>query len=216
MRVINMQDTAALYGFLTVGTMMAITPGPNMLYVISRSMAQGRRAGLISLGGVLIGYLFYMLGAAFGVTAFFQTLPYAARVLGAGGAAYLAYLGWHAIRPGGQSPLQIRGQLPLEGPGKLFVMGASTSLLNPKLAMIFLTLLPQFIDHQRGDVLQQSLLLGSLLITVFALVNGSMALFSGRIAHFLASRPAWLLVQRLLMGGTLLALSAEMAVQAWR
>jgi hypothetical protein len=84
MGVINMQDTAALYGFLTVGTMMAITPGPNMLYVISRSMAQGRRAGLISLGGVLIGYLFYMLGAAFGITAFFQTLPYAARVLGRG------------------------------------------------------------------------------------------------------------------------------------
>jgi hypothetical protein len=106
--------------------------------------------------------------------------------------------------------LQIRGQLPQEGPGKLFVMGASTSLLNPKLAMIFLTLLPQFIDHQRGDVLQQSLLLGSLLITVFALVNGSMALFSGRIAHFLASRPAWLLVQRLLMGGRCL-----LSVRKW-
>lgn len=216
MGVIKMQEAASLYGFLTVGTMMAITPGPNMVYVISRSIAQGRRAGLISLSGVLIGYLFYMFGAAFGITAFFQTLPYAARVLSAGGAAYLAYLGWHVIRPGGQSPLQIRGQLPQERPSKLFLMGASTSLLNPKLAMIFLTLLPQFIDYQRGHVLQQSLLLGSLLIVVFALVNGSVALFSGRIAQFLSCRPGWLLVQRLLMGGTLLALSGEMALQAWR
>lgn len=211
-----MQDAAALYGFLMVGGMLAITPGPNMVYVISRSIAQGRRAGLISLGGVLIGYLFYMFGAAFGITAFFQTLPNAARILSAGGAAYLAYIGWHAIRPGGQSPLQIRERLPQERPSKLFVMGASTSLLNPKLAMTFLTLLPQFINRQHGHVLQQSLLLGSLLIVLFALVNGSMALFSGRMAQFLSGRPGWLLAQRLLMGGTLLALSGEMALQAWR
>jgi threonine/homoserine/homoserine lactone efflux protein len=211
-----MQDAVSLYGFLTVGGMLAITPGPNMIYVISRSITQGRRAGLISLAGVIIGYLFYMFGAAFGITAFFLAVPYAAQVLSAGGAAYLAYLGWHAIRPGGHSPLQIREQLPRERESKLFVMGASTSLLNPKLAMVFLTLLPQFIDHQRGHVLQQSLFLGSLLIVLFALVNGSMALFSGNMAQFLSRRPGWLLVQRLLMGGTLLALSAEMALQAWR
>jgi hypothetical protein len=124
---------------------LSITPGPNMIYVISRSITQGRRAGLTSLGGVVVGYLFYMFGAAFGITAFFKTQPHAAQILSACGAVYMGWLGWNAIRPGGRSPLEIREQLPREHAGKLFAMGATTSLLNPKLALIFLTLLPQFI-----------------------------------------------------------------------
>src|SRR5579864_5316386 len=145
MESLTMRDPVSLYGFLAVGGMLAVTPGPNMIYVMSRSIAQGRRAGLISLAGVMLGYLFYMFGAAFGITAFFLTVPYATRVLSAGGGAYLLFMAWHALKPGGRSPLQMR-DLPAERPGRLFVMGAATSLLNPKLAMIFLSLLPQFID----------------------------------------------------------------------
>jgi threonine/homoserine/homoserine lactone efflux protein len=185
-----------------------------MIYVISRSITQGRRAGLTSLGGVVVGYLFYMFGAAFGITAFFRTQPHAAQILSACGAVYMGWLGWNAIRPGGRSPLEIREQLPREHAGKLFAMGATTSLLNPKLALIFLTLLPQFIDETQGRVLEQSLFYGGLLIAMFAGVNAGMAIFSGSMANFLARKPAWLLVQRLLMGITLLALSAEMAIQA--
>jgi len=194
--------------------MMAITPGPNMVYVMSRSIAQGRRAGLISLAGVMLGYLVYMLSAALGITAFFLTLPYAARTLAATGAIYLIYLSWQALKPGGRSPFQLRA-LPREGDGRLFAMGASTSLLNPKLAMVFLTLLPQFIDHQRGHVLWQSLQLGSTLIVLFALVNGLMALSSGGMASFLLRHPRLMRLQRGLMGGILLVLATEMARQAW-
>ncbi len=209
-----MQDLSSLYAFLVVGGLLSITPGPNMIYVISRSITQGRRAGLTSLGGVVVGYLFYMFGAAFGITAFFKTQPHAAQILSACGAVYMGWLGWNAIRPGGRSPLEIREQLPREHAGKLFAMGATTSLLNPKLALIFLPLLPQFIDEIQGQVLQQSLFYGGLLIAMFAGVNAGMAIFSGSMAHFLARKPAWLLAQRLLMGITLLALSAEMTVQA--
>ncbi|MCE2745431.1 MAG: LysE family translocator [Burkholderiales bacterium] len=209
-----MHDLNSLYAFLVVGGLLSITPGPNMIYVISRSITQGRRAGLTSLGGVVVGYLFYMFGAAFGITAFFKTQPHAAQILSACGAVYMGWLGWNAIRPGGRSPLEIREQLPQEPAVKLFAMGATTSLLNPKLALIFLTLLPQFIDESKGQVLQQSLFYGGLLIAMFAGVNAGMAIFSGSMATFLARKPTWLLAQRLLMGITLLALSAEMAIQA--
>lgn len=209
-----MQDLSSLYAFLVVGSLLSITPGPNMIYVISRSITQGRRAGLTSLGGVIVGYLFYMFGAAFGITAFFKTQPHAAQILSACGAVYMGWLGWNAIRPGGRSPLEIRDHLPREHTGKLFAMGTTTSLLNPKLALIFLTLLPQFIDETQGEVLQQSLFYGGLLIFMFAFVNAGMALFSGSMAAFLARKPGWLLTQRVVMGVTLLTLSAEMALQA--
>ncbi len=207
-----MREAASLYGFLMVGGMLAITPGPNMVYVMSRSITQGRRAGLISLAGVMLGYLTYMLGAALGLTAFFLTLPFAARTLSAVGAVYLAYLSWQALRPGGRSPFQLR-ELPREHSVKLLAMGASTSLLNPKLAMVFLTLLPQFIDHDRGQVLWQSLQLGTVLIVLFALVNGLMALSSGSMARFLLRHPRLMLLQRWLMGCTLLVLAVDMAHQ---
>ncbi|EDM83678.1 LysE family translocator [Limnobacter sp. MED105] len=209
-----MHDLSSLYAFLVVGGLLSVTPGPNMVYVISRSITQGRRAGLTSLGGVVVGYLFYMFGAAYGITAFFKTQPHATQILSALGAVYMGWLGWNAIRPGGRSPLEIHEHLPREHAGKLFAMGATTSLLNPKLALIFLTLLPQFIDETKSQVLQQSLFYGGLLIAMFAGVNACMAIFSGSIAEFLARKPAWLLAQRLLMGITLLALSAEMAIQA--
>ncbi|KVN42032.1 lysine transporter LysE [Burkholderia pyrrocinia] len=208
-----MHGTASIYGFLAVGGMLAVTPGPNMVYVMSRSIAQGRSAGLISLAGVMLGYLFYMFGAAFGITALFLSVPYAASVLGAGGAVYLFYLAWQAVKPGGRSPLEVR-ELRREQPRRLFAMGAATSLLNPKLAMIFLSILPQFINAQDGSVLRQSLMLGASLIVAFALVNGFVAVCSGGMATFLARRPGLLLAQRWTMGVMLFALGAHMAADA--
>ncbi|MFL9884640.1 LysE family translocator [Paraburkholderia agricolaris] len=208
-----MHGTVSIYGFLAVGGMLAVTPGPNMVYVMSRSIAQGRTAGLISLAGVMLGYLFYMFGAAFGITALFLSVPYAASVLGAVGAAYLFYLAWQAVKPGGRSPLEVR-ELPRERPRRLLAMGATTSLLNPKLAMIFLSLLPQFIDYQDGSVFRQSLMLGSLLIVAFASVNGLVAICSASMATFLSRRPGLLLAQRWMMGVVLLALGVHMTVDA--
>jgi threonine/homoserine/homoserine lactone efflux protein len=213
--LLNMHGTASIYGFLAVGGMLAVTPGPNMVYVMSRSIAQGRTAGLISLAGVMLGYLFYMFSAAFGITALFLSVPYAGSVLGAVGAAYLFYLAWQAVKPGGRSPLEVR-DMPREQPRRLLAMGATTSLLNPKLAMIFLSLLPQFIDYRAGGVLKQSLVLGSSLIVAFASVNGFVAICSGSMASFLASRPGLLLAQRWVMGCVLLALGGHMAIDAVR
>lgn len=202
-----------MYQFLAVGGMLAITPGPNMVYVMSRSIAQGRGAGLISLAGVMCGYLFYMFSAAFGITALVLKVPGASAILGAAGSAYLVYLAWQAVKPGGRSPFEVR-QLPQEPPLRLLAMGATTSLLNPKLAMLFISLLPQFIDHQRSDVFGQSLTLGSLLIAAFALANGSVAVASSGMARFLKRRPGLMLAQRWLMGAMLGGLGISLAVDA--
>ncbi|WP_186091350.1 LysE family translocator [Burkholderia gladioli] len=201
--------------FVAVGGMLAVTPGPNMVYVMSRSVSQGPRAGLTSLAGVMLGYLTYMFGAAFGLTAIFLTIHGAVRVLAAAGALYLLYLSWQAVRPGARSPFEVDAR-QAERPRRLFAMGAATSLLNPKLAMLFLSLLPQFIDYQAGDVFRQSMLLGASLVVAFAAVNGAVAIGSGSLAGFLAKRPNWLRAQRWVMGLMLFSLAAKMALDIWR
>ncbi|AQH01527.1 lysine transporter LysE [Burkholderia sp. KK1] len=210
-----MQDVGTMYQFLAVGGMLAITPGPNMVYVMSRSIAQGRGAGLISLAGVMLGYLFYMFSAAFGITALILKVPGASAALGATGSIYLLYLAWQAVKPGGRSPFEVR-QLSKAPPMRLLAMGATTSLLNPKLAMLFISLLPQFIDHQRTDVMGQSLMLGALLIAAFALANGLVALGSSGMAKFLNGRPTLLLAQRWIMGVMLAGLGISLGVDSLR
>ena len=164
--------------FLLLALIMVLTPGPNMAYLVSRSIAQGRTAGLISLGGVGLGFLIYMLCAAFGLTALLLAVPFAYDALRLAGAAYLLYLAWQALRPGGHSPFQVR-DLPRDSRRKLFSMGFLTSLLNPKIAVFYLSVIPQFIDPARGSVLWQSLLLGATQIAVSVSVNRADRVRSG-------------------------------------
>lgn len=210
-----MPSTANLLAFALVALGMVLTPGPNMIYLISRSICQGRVAGLVSLGGVALGFVFYMLCAAFGITALLLVVPYAYEVLCFGGAAYLLYLAWQAVKPNGRSPFQVQA-LPRDSNARLFAMGFVTNLLNPKIAMLYLALLPQFIDPAAGHVLGQSLVLGSVQIAVSVSVNAMIAFAAGSIAGFLASRPSWLLVQRWLMGTVLAGLAVKMALEARR
>jgi threonine/homoserine/homoserine lactone efflux protein len=192
-----------------------LTPGPNMIYLISRSINQGRAAGLISLGGVALAFVLYLLCAVLGITALLLTVPLAYDALRLAGALYLLYLAWQALRPGGRSPFQVR-QLERDRPRKLFAMGFLTNLLNPKAAVLYLSLLPQFITPGRGNVLQQSLALGTTQMAISLTVNAAIVLMAGTIAGFLAGRPLWLAAQRWLMGTVLAGLAAHMAVQSRR
>src|SRR6185369_5564818 len=151
----------------------------------------------------------------FGITALLFAVPFAYDALRLAGAAYLLWLAWQAVRPGGQSPFRIN-KLPVDGPAKLFAMGFLTNLLNPKIAMLYLALLPQFIDPAQGSVLTQSLALGSIQIAISVSVNAMIALAAGSIALFLGTRPAWLLLQRWLMGTVLAGLALRMAFEAKR
>ena len=203
-----------LLGFALISLGIALTPGPNMIYLISRSITQGPAAGIVSLGGVALGFVFYMLCAAFGITALLFAVPYAYDALRFPGAAYLLWLAWQAVKPNGRSPFQVR-KLRVDGQRKLFAMGFVTNLLNPKIAMLYLALLPQFIDPT-ASVLTQSLALGAIQIVISVSVNAMIALAAGSIARFLGTRPSWLLVQRWLMGTVLAGLAVKMAFEAKR
>src|SRR5690606_22413676 len=129
--------------------------------------------------------------------------------------AYLLWLAWQAVKPGGRSPFQVR-QLPQDSPHRLFTMGLITNLLNPKIAMLYLSLLPQFINPEQGNVLGQSITLGFVQILISVSVNAVIASTAGSIAGFLARRTLWLMIQRWVMGTGLAGLAVLMALEARR
>jgi threonine/homoserine/homoserine lactone efflux protein len=206
---------ASLIAFAAIALGMVLTPGPNMAYLVSRSVCQGRAAGLISLGGVALGFLTYMLLAAFGITALLFAIPYAYDALRLCGAAYLAWMAWNALRPGGASPFQVR-ELPPDSPRRLFAMGLLTNLLNPKIAALYLSLLPQFVDRAASDVMGQTLALGAAQIAISVMVNAAIVITAGSVAAFLTGRPLWARAQRWLMGGVLAGLALRMAWDSGR
>ena len=198
--------------FAAAALIMVLTPGPNMIYLVSRSICQGRAAGVISLFGVIAGFVVHMLAAAIGLTALFLAVPLAYEALKWAGALYLGWLAWQAVKPGARSPFEPQ-QLPPDPPRKLFLMGFMTNLLNPKVAMFYIALFPQFIDPARGSVLGQSLVLGAIQMSVSFSVNLLIALSAAGIASWFARNPLWLAAQRYVMGGVLAALALRLAFE---
>ncbi|GAA0262936.1 LysE family translocator [Actinomadura nitritigenes] len=210
-----MISPAALAAIALVALGLVLTPGPNMIYLVSRSVTQGRRAGLVSLGGVAVGFVLYVVAATAGITTVFRLVPPVYTALKLAGAGYLLWLAWQAVRPGGTAVFATR-ELPADPPRRLFAMGLVTNLLNPKIAILYVSLLPQFVDPSRGHVALQSLLLGLTQITVAITVNGLIVLGAGSIAAFLTRRPAWQRVQRYLMGSVLAGLAVHIGLDRTR
>jgi threonine/homoserine/homoserine lactone efflux protein len=200
----------AVLGVAAVALGMVLTPGPNMMYLVSRSITQGRRAGAVSLAGVAVGFLVYLAAANLGLSVLFLTVPALYLAVKLAGAAYLGLLAWKALRPGGASVFAPQRLAP-DPPRRLFAMGLFTNLLNPKIAVMYLSLIPQFIDVRAGHQLLQGFVLGGVQIAVSLAVNLALVLAAGTIAAFLARRPGWLRVQRYLMGTLLGALAVRLA-----
>lgn len=205
----------AALGIAAVSLGMVLTPGPNMIYLVSRSITQGRRAGLISLTGVAVGFVVYVIAAAAGLAAVFALVPVVYTVLKIAGAGYLLWLAWSAVKPGGTSVFAPK-ELPVDSTRKLFTMGLVTNLLNPKIAILYVSLLPQFIDPAGAPVALQSLELGLVQITIAITVNGLIAVGAGAIARFFGQRPLWLRVQRWVMGTVLAGLAIKLATDRSR
>ncbi len=208
-----MPEMPSLLTFALVALGLVLTPGPNMIYLISRSICQGRRAGLVSLGGVALGFVFYMLCAAFGITALILAVPYAYDVLRISGVVYLLYLAWQAVKPGGRSVFAVR-DLPADSGRKLFLMGFITNLANPKIAIMYLSLLPQFISPGHGSILSQSLVLGFTQAIISVAVNALIVMMAGQVSLFLAGRPLWQRFQRWLMATVLAGMAVKIAFEA--
>jgi threonine/homoserine/homoserine lactone efflux protein len=203
-------ETLLVFAALSLG--LALTPGPNMLYLVSRSLAQGTGAGMVSLVGCQAGSLAIMLAAAAGITAALVAVPYAWDVLRLGGAAYLLFLAWQCVRPGGQ-PLFAPRPMPREPAARLFAVGFATAALNPKVALFYMAVLPPFIDPARGDVFLQGALLGAIQIAVCTGFDAVLVWGAAATARFLGERPAWLAAQRWVLGAALGLLAVKLATQ---
>ncbi|MGC5703205.1 LysE family translocator [Pseudomonas sp. NFXW11] len=201
--------------FAAASLLMVLTPGPNMIYLISRSICQGRKAGVTSLLGVVGGFFVHLFAAALGLTAVFMAVPMAYELLKWAGALYLLWLAWQALKPGARSPFEAQ-QLPADSPRKLVTMGFLTSALNPKIAVFYLSIFPQFIHPEYGSVFTQSIILGLTQICVSFSVNLLIALFSAGIASWFASNPTWLSVQRYFMGFVLAGLAVRLMLEQRR
>jgi threonine/homoserine/homoserine lactone efflux protein len=210
--VIPTQD---LLIFVVASLLLVLTPGPNMIYLISRSICQGRKAGVISLLGVVAGFFVHLFAAAAGLTAVFLAVPMAYEALKWAGALYLLWLAWQAVKPGARSPFEAQ-QLPPDSSRKLVLMGFLTSALNPKIAVFYLSVLPQFISPEHGSVFTQSLMLGFTQISVSFMVNLLISLFAATIAGWFINNPSWLAVQRYFMGFVLAALAVRLMLEQRR
>lgn len=204
-------ETLLVFAALSVG--LAATPGPNMLYLVSRSLAQGTGAGMVSLVGCQAGSLVIMICAAAGLTAALFAVPLAWDVLRLGGAAYLAVLAWQCVRPGGQ-PIFSPRPLPREPAARLFSVGFATAALNPKVALFYVAVLPPFIDPALGSVFAQGAILGAVQIGVAILFDGALVFGAAGVARFLGTRPAWMAAQRWILGAALALIAVKLATES--
>ncbi|HET9102547.1 MAG TPA: LysE family translocator [Solirubrobacteraceae bacterium] len=203
--------TTAAAGMALTALGMVLTPGPNMLYLVSRSISQGRAAGFVSLAGTFVGFLVYMTMANVGLAVVFILVPWLYIALKAAGAIYLGFLAWRALRPGGRGLFETQ-ELPRDSNAKLFRMGLITNLLNPKAAVMYLALIPQFIQPALGHTVAQGFALGTVQITVSMVVNSLIIVAAGSVARFIRSRPRWETWQRRITGtllGTVAVLVAR-------
>lgn len=197
-----MIEASAVLGVAAAALGLVLTPGPNMMYLVSRAVSQGRRAGLVSLGGVAVGFGVYLAAATAGITAVFAMVPALYLALKVAGALYLVHLAWKTLRPGGVA-LFAPTELPADSPRRLFTMGLVTNLLNPKIAILYMALIPQFVVPAHGRVWLQSLSLGAVQIAIAVTVNALIVLSAGAVSTFLARRPLWLRAQRYVTGSVL-------------
>ena len=203
-------DTWLLFVLACVA--LVATPGPNVLYLVSRTLAQGRPAGFISLAGTSTGFLFHVLAAAFGLSALLAAVPVAYDTIRIAGAVYLAWLAWSTWRA--PDLVAAPGEAPRVPTAKLYRDGVVTAILNPKVAMFQLALFPQFVDPAHGSVLAQSLVLGATQITVSVVGDSMFVLAASGVRRWFSSRPGWSVWSKRVLAGMFAALAARLALDA--
>jgi threonine/homoserine/homoserine lactone efflux protein len=200
--------------FLLACIALVATPGPNVLYLVSRTLAQGRAAGFVSLAGTSTGFLFHVLAAALGLSALLAAVPVAYDTIRIAGALYLAWLAWSTWR----SPDIVPGaadtaQAPAS---KLYRDGVITAILNPKVAMFQLALFPQFVDPAHGSVLAQSLVLGATQVAVHLAGDSMFVLAASGVRRWFSQRPTWTVWSRRVLASVFAALAARLALDDHR
>ncbi|TCI84523.1 LysE family translocator [Tenacibaculum sp. M341] len=191
--------------------LMVLSPGPNMIYLISRSLSQGKNAGIISLFGVMCGFLFHILMVSFGLTAIFFAIPYAFIVVKFLGVGYLLYLAYNSVKLDNKI-FDTNKNLKSDNALKLFNIGLMTNVLNPKMAVFYLSFFPQFIKPENGSILNQSFQLGALQIIISFTVNLFIVISAAKMTSWFTKKPVWLRIQKWFMASVLTGLAVKMAL----
>ncbi len=199
--------------FLIASFVLAVTPGPGVVYIVTRSLVQGRRSGLASVAGVALGNLGNAAGASVGLAALFAVSSLAFMIVKYAGALYLVYLGIQALRdpesnimPAALQPAQL---------GRIFRDGFLVAVLNPKTAVFFAAFLPQFMSAETTPMLQ-SMVLGSLFVAIAAVTDTAYAVAAGALAPVLARAQGILSLGRYMTGGIFVGLGAFTALSGIR
>jgi threonine/homoserine/homoserine lactone efflux protein len=182
-----MISTTTFIAFLSASILLAVMPGPGIMYVLTRSLAGGRREGILSSLGTLAGGFVHAIAAGLGLSVVLATSAVAYQAVRWSGALYLVYLGIRMFRSAGQSEA-VAGEAPAGNP---FTQGIVTEVLNPKTALFFLSFIPQFVNAKAGAVFGQFLLLGTITVILNTSIDLLVAMFAGPIGQkLLASRRA--------------------------
>ena len=197
--------------FLAAVVALTLTPGPDMIYVASRALGQGRGAGVLSAFGVITGTFVHLGLAALGLAELFRQSPLAFDLLRYLGAAYLLYLAWR-VAGARDDPGFTAARGNRAGHARIYLQGLTTNLLNPKVALFYLSFLPQFVDPERGPVALQVLLLGSCLNGFGLLVKLGVALTAGGLGDWLRRHPRMQRVQAWVTASILAGLALRIAL----
>lgn len=205
-----MPEWSMLSLFITAALILVFMPGPNTLYIITRSVQQGRKAGIVSSLGIQVGTLFHIAAAAFGVSALLLSTALAFNIVKYVGAAYLIYLGIKTWLT--REEIAEKEKIEEKSLSRTFYQGILVHVFNPKSALFFFAFLPQFIDVKRGSMVGQILFLGAILIALGILSDSTYALLAGSIGNLLRGNPRFSRVQRYFSGSVYFGLGTMTAL----
>jgi threonine/homoserine/homoserine lactone efflux protein len=203
-------DGKLLASYLAVVTLLMLTPGPDMLFVLASGIRSGSKAGFVAAVGVAVGETVHLLAAAAGLAAVFQAAPALYDAVRFVGAAYLLWLGVRTLRARGGEGI-VGGRRGAASTGRAFWRGVLTNVLNPKMALFTVALLPQFVDPSRGRVPAQLLVLGACFLALEIAVDGTVGLAAGRVRRVLVRRPRAARGMEVASGSVFLGLGVKLA-----
>jgi len=204
-------SAAHISAFAAAGFLLLLTPGPAVLYIVGRSVEQGRLAGVVSVLGITTGTLLHVAAAVVGLSALITSSVLAFSIVKYAGAAYLIYIGVRRLLSRGDPSIEVL-RLPRRSLWRLYSDGFIVNLLNPKTALFFLAFLPQWIDAAEGGVPSQIAFLGLLFAGMGLMSDGTYALLAGTAGGWMRRRRGFLKAERYVTGGVFIGLGVTAAI----
>jgi threonine/homoserine/homoserine lactone efflux protein len=209
-----MPDLTRLPLFILASAVLLLTPGPAVLYIVARSMDQGRRAGLVSVCAIEAGNLVHVIAATAGLSALLLSSALAFGIVKYLGAAYLVYLGLRKLFT--REIIQASSHIQPQGLRRVFSQGVVVAILNPKTALFFVAFLPQFVDPAQGTIAGQMLGLGCLFVVLAVMSDSMYALLAGSVGQWLKGSRSVMRAERYVVGGVYIGLGLTAAMAGVR